>query len=149
MADNSVTFVGNLTREPELRFAQSGIAVVNIGMAVNERRLVNGEWQDQDPIFINITAFRELAENVAASLHKGDRVVVTGKLQIRNFERQDGTKGTAVECLADEVAVSLRRATAEVSRTTRSGGEAGQGSAPSQGGSRPGNEPYYGDEEPF
>jgi single-strand DNA-binding protein len=148
MADNSVTFIGNLTREPELRFAQSGIAVVNVGMAINERRLVNGEWQDQDPIFINVTAFRELAENVAGSLHKGDRIVVTGKLQVRNFERQDGTKGTAVECLADEVAVSLRRATAEVSRTTRSGGEGGQ-SAPAQATQRAGGESYYGDEEPF
>lgn len=148
MADNSVTFIGNLTREPELRFAQSGIAVVNIGMAINERRLVNGEWQDQDPLFINVTAFRELAENVASSLHKGDRVIVTGKLQVRNFERQDGTKGTAVECLADEVAVSLRRATAEVSRTTRSGGEGGQ-SAPAPAGPRAGAESYYGDEEPF
>jgi single-strand DNA-binding protein len=148
MADNSVTFIGNLTREPELRFAQSGIAVVNIGMAVNERRLVNGEWQDQDPLFINVTAFRELAENVAGSLHKGDRVVVTGKLQVRNFERQDGTKGTAVECLADEVAVSLRRATAEVSRTTRSGGEGGQ-SAPPPASQRTGGDSYYGDEEPF
>jgi single-strand DNA-binding protein len=144
---STVTLVGNLTRDPELRYTPSGMGVVGLGLAVNHRRQVNGEWQEEASFF-NVTAFGDLGENVAASLNKGNRVVVTGRLQQREYETKDGEKRSVVEVIADEIGPSLRWARAQVERISRddatSGGGGGGG-----GGGRSAPDPVYGDEEPF
>ena len=157
MADNNVTLVGNITRDPELRFTQSGRAVATFGLAVNRRYQVNGEWQEQTSFF-NVVAWGTLGENAAASLTKGSRVIVNGRLEQREYQTQQGEKRTVVEVNADEVAPSLRYATAQVERTSRGDGD-GSGGGPrgggprgggSRGGGSAGGDDYYsGDEEPF
>ncbi|MCW2768769.1 MAG: single-stranded DNA-binding protein [Aeromicrobium sp.] len=119
-----ITVVGNLTDDPELKFTPSGAAVANFTVASTPRTFdrQTNEWKDGDALFIRCAAWRQLAENVAESLQKGQRVVVTGALKIRNFERQDGSKGTSVEMNVDEIGPSLRYATAKVTRVNRSGG---------------------------
>ena len=89
MADNNVTLVGNLTREPELRFTAGGKGIASFGLAVNRRYQVNGEWQEKMSFF-NVTAWDQLGENAAASLSKGTRVIVTGRLEQREYETQRG-----------------------------------------------------------
>jgi len=154
MADNTVTLVGNVTRDPELRYTTGGRGVASFGMAVNRRYQVNGEWQEQTSFF-NVVAWGTTGENAAASLGKGSRVIVTGRLEQREYTTREGEKRTAIEVVADEIGPSLRWATAQVERTTRTnegGGQGGQGGNPGggQGGGRPAAEPYYGgDEEPF
>lgn len=159
MADNTVTLVGNLTRDPELRFTQGGRAVATFGIAVNRRYQVNGEWQEQTSFF-NVVAWGPLGENAAASLTKGARIIVSGRLEQREYQTQQGEKRTVVEVNADEVAPSLRYATAQVERTS-SGKEGGYGGGGNSGGGRGasgggrsnsggGDDNYYGgDEEPF
>jgi len=110
MASNSITVVGNLTRDPELRFTQSGKPTVTLGIAVNRRYQVNGEWQEQTS-YMNVVAWDQLAENVAASLTKGARILVTGRLEIREYEARDGGKRQSVDIVADEVGPTLRWAT--------------------------------------
>jgi single-strand DNA-binding protein len=148
MADNTITVVGNLTRDPELRFTTGGRGVASFGIAVGRRYQVNGEWQEQTSYF-NITAWGTLGENAAATLTKGSRVIVTGRLEQREYTNRDGDKRTAIEIVADELGPSLRWATAQVERTPRDGGSGGGGGGRSGGGgSQP--EPFYaGDEEPF
>ena len=147
-ADNTITVVGNLTRDPELRFTTGGRGVASFGIAVGRRYQVNGEWQEQTSYF-NITAWGTLGENAAATLTKGSRVIVTGRLEQREYTNRDGDKRTAIEIVADELGPSLRWATAQVERTPRDGGGSGGGGGRSGGGgSQP--EPFYaGDEEPF
>ncbi len=144
MADNSITLVGNLTRDPELRFTTSGRGVASFGIAVGRRYQVNGEWQEQTSYF-NVTAWGQLGENAAASLHKGTRVVVTGRLEQREYTTREGDKRTAIDVIADELGPSLRWATAQVERTPR--GEGGGGNR----GANPAGEasPYDSGEEPF
>ena len=113
MADNTVTLVGNLTRDPELRFTTGGRGVASFGLAVNRRYQVNGEWQDQTSYF-NIVAWGQLGENASATLTKGMRVVVTGRLEQREYTTREGDKRQAIEINADEVGPSLRWATASV-----------------------------------
>lgn len=120
MADNTVTVVGNLTRDPELRFTAGGRAVANFGVACNRRYQVNGEWQESVSFF-NIVAWSYLGENAAASLTKGARVIVTGRLEQRSWEKDDGTKRDTVEIVADEIGAALRFATADITRTERAG----------------------------
>lgn len=120
---NNVTVVGNLTRDPELRFLPNGTANTTFGVAVNRRwqnRQTN-EWEEQVSFF-NVVAWRELAENTAASLGKGDRVIITGRLEQRSYETQDGEKRSVVEIVADEVGPSLRWAEAAVTRIERKSG---------------------------
>ena len=117
MADNTVTLVGNLTRDPELRFTAGGRGVASFGMAVNRRYQVNGEWQEQTSFF-NVIAWGTLGENAAASLTKGTRIIVTGRLEQREYETKDGEKRNVVEIVADELGPSLRWAHAEVERTS-------------------------------
>ena len=163
MAENSVTLVGNLTRDPELRFTNGGRAVASFGLAVNRRYQVNNEWQEQTSYF-NIVAWGQLGENAAQSLNKGSRAIVTGRLEQRQYENRDGESRNIVEIVADEIGPSLRWATAQVERTQRtdgggSGGSYGGGggnAAPraaggnSGGGNRDsGSSGGYGDEEPF
>jgi single-strand DNA-binding protein len=156
MADNTVTVVGNITRDPELRFTAGGKGIASFGLAVNRRYQVNGEWQEKVSFF-NISAWDQLGENVASSLTKGSRVIVTGRLEQREYETQQGEKRNVVEIVADEVGPSLRWATASVERTQRTTAEGGgQGvggsrqnsGSGSSGGGRPAD-PVYGDEEPF
>ncbi len=116
--DNTVTVVGNVTRDPELRFAQSGMAIAQFGVAWNRRR----QDQEDEVSFFDVTCFRQLAENVAESLKKGARVVVYGTLQQRSWENDQGDRRSKVEILADDVAPSLRWATAAVTKNERSGG---------------------------
>jgi single-strand DNA-binding protein len=128
MAGNNVTIVGNITRDPELRFTPSGQANARIGVAVNRKwqDRNSGEWQEATSFF-DVICWRELAENVSESLKKGTRVIVTGRLEQRSWE-QDGNKRSVVEINADEVAPSLRWATAKVEKTERrSGGDQGGG----------------------
>ena len=148
MADNTITLVGNLTRDPELRFTANGRAVASFGIAVGRRYQVNGEWQEQTSYF-NITAWGELGENAAASLSKGSRIVVTGRLEQREYTTREGDKRTAIDVIADELGPSLRWATAQVERTPRKDGSAG-GAKKTGGGTNPAGEssPFEG-EEPF
>lgn len=128
MAGNNVTIVGNITRDPELRFTPSGQANARLGVAVNRKwqDRNSGEWQEATSFF-DVICWRELAENVSESLKKGTRVIVTGRLEQRSWE-QDGNKRSVVEINADEVAPSLRWATAKVEKTERrSGGDQGGG----------------------
>ena len=128
MSDNYVSITGNLTREPELRFTTSGRPVAAIGIAVNRRFMQNGEWTEAPPTFLNVTAWGQLGENAAASLTKGTRVVVTGRLEQREYTTREGDKRTAIDVIADELGPSLRWATAQVERTPR--GEGGSSRAP-------------------
>ena len=148
--NNTVTVVGNVTRDPELRFTPGGAPVANFGLAWN-RKDQNGE---EVVSFFDITCWRSLAENVAESITKGQRVIVYGRLDQRSWENQEGERRSKVEIVADEVAPSLLWATAEITRPEfRGGGDGGDGGgAPSgSGGGRPasgaGNFPT--DEEPF
>ncbi len=149
---STVTLVGNLTRDPELRFTNSGMAVTTCGMAVNFRRQRNGEWEEETSFF-NVTLFGEMGENAAESLSKGSRVLVSGRLQQRSWETQDGDKRSTVEVIADEIGPSLRFATAEVTKTERREGGGGQrrpvsNEPPTGGGGGGGGGGDY-DEEPF
>ena len=148
--DNTVTVTGNATREPELRFTPSGQAVASFGLAVN-RRWQNRQTQEWEEAvsFFDITAWANLAENIAESVSKGTRVTITGRLDQRSWETQDGDKRSKVEIVADDVAISLKWATAEVMKNERSGG-APSGGAPRSGGAPSGSVPPYNpDEEPF
>ena len=152
MADSTVTIVGNLTRDPELRFTAGGKGVASFGVAVNRRYQVNGEWQEKVSFF-NVTAWDTLGENAAASLTKGTRIMVTGRLEQREYETTSGEKRNVVEIVADELGPSLRWARAEVERTQRTGPEGtpsggGRPTANSPAGGRA-SDPVYGDEEPF
>jgi single-strand DNA-binding protein len=117
-----ITVIGNLTDDPELKFTPSGAAVANFTVASTPRTFdkQTNEWKDGDALFLRCAAWRQLAENVAESLQKGQRVVVTGALRVRQYERQDGSKGTSVEMNVDEVGPSLRYATAKVTKVSRS-----------------------------
>lgn len=151
---NTVNVVGNATRDPELRFTPSGQAVANFGLAVN-RRWQNRQTQEWEEAvsFFDITCWGQLAENVAESIQKGTRVVVDGRLDQRSWETEQGDKRSKVEIVADEVAPSLRWATASVTKNERRDGGGGDFGGGGGGGSaRPvPNEPPagYDDEEPF
>jgi single-strand DNA-binding protein len=128
MADNSVTLVGNITDDPELRFTPSGRPVANFTVAVNKRwKDQEGQWQDRLDGFFRCSAWGEMGENAAESLQKGARVVVTGRLQQRSWDDPEGNKRSAVEVQVDEVGPSLRWATATVQKSQRSGGFQGKG----------------------
>ena len=150
MADNSITLVGNLTRDPEIRFTATGSAVASFGIAVGRRYQVNGEWQEQTSYF-NVTAWGQLGENAAATFTKGTRVVVTGRLEQREYTSREGEKRTAIDVIADELGPSLRWATATVVRTPKQDGQGGGATnRPANTGTNPGTEatPFDG-EEPF
>jgi len=144
-SENSVTLVGNITRDPELRYTTGGRGVASFGLAVNRRYQVNGEWQEQVSFF-NIVAWADLGENAAASLSKGNRVIVTGRLEQRSYETKDGEKRNVTEVIADELGPSLRWAQAQIERISRDAADGGGGGG---GGSTRAPDPVYGDEEPF
>jgi single-strand DNA-binding protein len=117
MADTSVTIIGNLTEDPELRFTPNGVPVAALTVAVTSRTKVGDSWEDGETSFFRVSVWREYAENVADSLHKGNRVVVVGTLTIEKWETPDGEPRSAAKITASEVTPSLRWATAEVTRT--------------------------------
>ena len=120
-ADNHTTIVGNLVEDPEIRFTNTGIAVANIRVAVTQRIQQDGQWRDGDTSFLKVNVWRGQAENLAESLGKGDRVMVTGRLRQRSWETPEGEKRSVTELEADEVGASLKWATAKVERTSQRG----------------------------
>jgi single-strand DNA-binding protein len=154
-SENSVTLVGNLTRDPELRYTTGGRGVASFGLAVNRRYQRNGEWEEQVSFF-NVVAWGDLGENAAASLNKGHRIVVTGRLEQRSYETREGEKRNVVEVIADELGPSLRWAQVQIERISRESadggggkGGGGQGGGGGGGGAAQAPDPVYGDEEPF
>jgi len=150
-----ITVVGNLTADPELRFTPSGAAVANFTVASTPRTFdrTSNEWKDGDALFLRCSVWRQAAENVAESLTRGTRVVVTGRLKQRSYETKEGEKRTVVELEVDEIGPSLRYATAKINKTARGGG----GFGGSGGSSGPADDPWstpagggdFSDEPPF
>ncbi|GAB2827088.1 single-stranded DNA-binding protein [Lentzea nigeriaca] len=163
--ETTITVVGNLTADPELRFTQSGAAVASFTVASTPRTFdrQSGEWKDGEALFLRCNVWRQVAENVAESLTRGSRVLVTGRLRQRSFETKEGEKRTVVELEVDEIGPSLRYATAKVNKVSRGdgGGGGGFGGGPSQsrGGGAPADDPWgsappagsggFADEPPF
>ena len=148
-----MTLVGNLVDDPELRFTPAGQPVAKFRVASTPRYRDNstGEWKDGDSLFLTCTVWRQAAENVAESLTRGMRVIVTGRLKQRSYETKEGEKRTVYELEVDEVGPSLRNASAKVTKATRTGaaaGRAGQGSGQADpwASEGPGG---YSDEPPF
>jgi single-strand DNA-binding protein len=162
-----ITVVGNLTADPELRFTPSGAAVASFTVASTPRTLdrQSNEWKDGEALFLRCSIWRQAAENVAESLTRGSRVIVSGRLKQRSFETREGEKRTVMELDVDEVGPSLRYATAKVNRTQRGSatgggfGSGGSGSGASGGGGSAAEDPWgsappadsggFSDEPPF
>lgn len=125
--DTILTLVGNLTNDPELRFTPSGAAVANFTVASTPRTFdrQSNEWKDGETLFLRCSVWRDAAENVAESLQRGSRVIVTGRLKSRSYETKEGEKRTVNELEVDELGPSLRYATAKVNKTQRGGGGGG------------------------
>jgi single-strand DNA-binding protein len=164
--DTQITVVGNLVDDPELRFTPAGQPVARFRVASTPRFRDNasGEWKDGDSLFLTCNVWRQAAENVAESLQRGMRVIVSGRLRQRSYETKEGEKRTVYEIEVDDVGPSLRNASAKVNRANRSGGGQGGGQGggsgygggqSSSGGSRQDADPWasdsggYSDEPPF
>ena len=159
--DTVITVIGNLTADPELRFTQSGAAVANFTVASTPRTFdrQSGEWKDGEALFMRCNIWRQSAENVAESLTRGARVIVSGRLKQRSFETREGEKRTVVELEVDEIGPSLRYATAKVNKVSRGSGGGGFGGS-GGGGGAPADDPWgsappagsgggFSDEPPF
>ena len=150
--ETTITVIGNLTSDPELRFTPSGAAVANFTIASTPRTFdrQSNEWKDSETLFLRASIWREAAENVAESLTKGMRVIVSGRLKSRTYDTKEGEKRTVMELEVDEIGPSLRYANAKVQRTQRSnaGGSVGAGSGAGygqqQGGQAPQGQPQGG-----
>jgi len=140
--DTLITVVGNLTADPELRFTPSGAAVANFTVASTPRQFdrQSGEWKDGEALFMRCNIWRQAAENVAETLTRGSRVIVSGRLKQRSYETREGEKRTVVELEVDEVGPSLRYATAKVNKVSRGSGGGGFGGGGSAGG--PADDPW-------
>lgn len=127
--ETTITVIGNLTDDPELRFTPSGAAVAKFRIASTPRTLdrASGEWKDGEPLFLACSVWRQVAENVAESLQRGARVIVSGRLRQRSYETREGEKRTVIELEVDEIGPSLRYATAKVQKMSRSGSGGGGG----------------------
>jgi single-strand DNA-binding protein len=151
MADNTITVVGNVTRDPELKFLNSGQAALRLSIAVNRRwqNRQTQEWEERVSYF-EVAGYGSMAENAANSLSKGTRVIVTGRLEQRSWETENGDKRSIVEINADEIGPSLKWATAVVTKTPRAEGGNFQSETRPTAAPRA-NEPstYAFDEEPF
>ncbi|MEU4739044.1 single-stranded DNA-binding protein [Actinosynnema sp. NPDC023658] len=163
--ETTITVVGNLTADPELRFTQSGAAVASFTVASTPRTFdkASGEWKDGEALFLRCNVWRQVAENVAESLTRGSRVLVTGRLRQRSFETKEGEKRTVIELEVDEIGPSLRYATAKVNKVSRGDGGGGFGgggqSRGGGGGGAPADDPWgsappagsggFADEPPF
>ena len=150
--DTNLTMIGNLVNDPELRFTPSGAAVAKFTVASTPRYLDKNtnEWKDGDSLFLNCQIWRQAAENVAESLTRGMRVIVSGKLKQRSYETKEGEKRTSIEVDVEDIGPALRTATARVTKTT-GGGNAGGGSAGAAAVSSDpwANAPVGSDEPPF
>ena len=149
--DTIITVIGNLTADPELRFTPAGAAVANFTVASTPRTFDrnSNEWKDGDALFMRCNIWREAAENVAESLTRGSRVIVSGRLKQRSYETREGEKRTVVELEVDEIGPSLKYATAKVNKANRGGGGGGGnfgGSSGGSGGGRPSAVPSGGDD---
>jgi single-strand DNA-binding protein len=145
--ETTITVVGNLTDDPELRFTPSGAAVAKFRIASTPRTLdrESGQWKDGEPLFLACNIWRDAAEHVAESLQRGARVIVQGRLRQRSYETREGEKRTVYELEVDEIGPSLRYATAKVQKMNRSGGGGGGGGFGASGGaSGGGNRPASG-----
>ena len=143
--DTIITVVGNLTADPELRFTPSGAAVANFTVASTPRQFdkQSGEWKDGEALFMRCNIWRQAAENVAETLTRGSRVIVSGRLKQRSYETREGEKRTVVELEVEEVGPSLKYATAKVNKVSRGsggGGFGGGGGSGSAGG--PSDDPW-------
>jgi single-strand DNA-binding protein len=166
--DTTITVIGNLVAEPELRYTPTGQAVATFRVASTPRFMdrTTNEWKDGDSLFLSCNVWRQAAENVAESLTRGMRVIVSGRLRQRSYETKEGEKRTVYEVEVDEVGPSLRNASAKVSRSTRSngggfgGGQSGPGGQGGYGGGAgrasddpwaadPGGDSGFSDEPPF
>jgi single-strand DNA-binding protein len=132
--DTNITIIGNLVNDPELRYTPTGQAVATFRVASTPRYMdrTTNEWKDGDSLFLSCNVWRQAAENVAESLQRGMRVIVTGRLKQRSYETREGEKRTVYEIEVDEVGPSLRNASAKVSRSSRSSGGGGFGSQSGQ-----------------
>jgi single-strand DNA-binding protein len=143
---NTVDLVGNITRDPELRFTPGGMAVAQFGIAVNRRYQKQNEWVEETSFF-DVVTYGTLAENASESLSRGSRVMVQGRLEQRSWETQEGDKRSKIEVIADEVGPSLRWAVAEVTKNERKQDGA---TAKANSGARRNEAPQYDpDEDPF
>src|SRR5271169_5825682 len=166
--DTTITIIGNLVNDPELRYTPTGQAVATFRVASTPRYMdrTTNEWKDGDSLFLSCNVWRQAAENVAESLQRGMRVIVSGRLRQRSYETKEGEKRTVYEIEVDEVGPSLRNASAKVSRSTRSngggfgGGQSGPGGQGGYGGgaARAADDPWaadpagdsgFSDEPPF
>ena len=140
--DTPITVVGNLVADPELRFTPSGQPVATFRVASTPRIRDNAsdEWKDGDSLFLTCNVWRQAAENVAESLQRGMRVIVTGRLRQRNYETKEGEKRTVYEVEVDDVGPSLKNASAKVNQASRGGGEGGFGGGNRSGGSYSGGQ---------
>ena len=146
--DTVITIIGNLTADPELRFTPSGAAVANFTVASTPRQFdrQSNEWKDGETLFMRCSVWRDAAENVAESLQRGMRVIVSGRLKSRSYETKEGEKRTVVELDVDEIGPSLRNATAKVNKTQRGGGG---GFGGQQGGGWSGGGQQQGGDDPW
>ena len=155
--DIAVTVVGNLTNDPELRFTPSGAAVASFTVASSSRVLdkTTNEWKDGETVFMRCSVWRQYAENVAESLTKGTRVIVSGRLKQRSYETREGEKRQVMELEVEDVGPALRYATAKVTRTQSQGGGFGGSNGGGGGASAPADDPWASspgagfDEPPF
>jgi single-strand DNA-binding protein len=165
--DTNITIIGNLVNDPELRYTPTGQAVATFRVASTPRFMdrATNEWKDGESLFLSCNVWRQAAENVAESLQRGMRVIVSGRLKQRSYETREGEKRTVYEIEVDDVGPSLRNASAKVSRSSRAsggggfGGQSGQGGQGGYGGSagRAGDDPWaadpadsgFSDEPPF
>lgn len=143
--DTTITVVGNLTADPELRFTPSGAAVASFTVASTPRTFdkASGEWKDGEALFLRCNIWRQAAENVAESLTRGSRVIVSGRLKQRSYETREGEKRTVIELEVDEVGPSLKYATAKVNKVSRgTGGGGGYGGGGSGQSAPPADDPW-------
>ena len=153
--DTTITIIGNLTDDPELRYTPNGAAVANFTVASTPRFLdkATNEWKDGDALFLRCSIWRQAAENVAESLTRGARVIVSGRLKQRSYETKEGEKRTVYEIEVDEVGPSLKSATAKVTKATRGSGNFGGGGFSAAASEDPWSSPAasagYSEEPPF
>jgi single-strand DNA-binding protein len=148
MNETTITITGNLVDAPELRFTPTGAALARFRIASTPRhRQDSGEWKDGDSLFLTVNAWKQQAENVAESLQRGMRVIVTGRLRLRSYETKEGEKRTVYEIEGDEIGPSLRNATAKVTKATRT--SAAQSGSQAQADPASGQPSGFTDEPPF
>lgn len=142
MTDTPIHLVGNIVAEPEVRFTPAGAAVCNFRMASTPRKFNKNtnEWEDGEALFLTVNVWRDQAQNIAASLQKGMRVLVIGNLKSRSYETREGEKRTVIEVEADEVGPSLKYATAVVTKSQGGGGQSAPARQPAAVGG--GNDPW-------